>query len=154
LPEGSAHVGRRPKELPIRDHSRIIAVTRDGHLLSYREWGVLQVDDYISLLVAEKELERLDTVFKAKRQKASAAESRHFFGEFEIALTASAKDFADNYGVKLPEGTEQFNVGQLVLRFLPRPVVGDRLRLEHIELVVRRMEGSELLEIGVRLPRE
>lgn len=154
LPEGSAHIGRRPKELPIRDHSRIIALTRDGHLLSYRDWGVLQTGDYISLLVAEKELERLDTVFKAKRQKASAAASRHFFGEFEIALSATTRDLADSYGITLPPGTEQFNISQLVLRFLPRPVVGDRLRLDHIELVVRRMEGGELLEIGIRLPRE
>jgi len=65
LPDNSAHIGRRPKELPIRDHSRIIALSRDGHLLPYREWGVLQAGDFISLLVAETELERLDTVFKA-----------------------------------------------------------------------------------------
>ncbi|WP_240783540.1 potassium/proton antiporter [Stenotrophobium rhamnosiphilum] len=154
LPVDSSHIGRRPKELPIRDHSRIIAVTRSGHLLSYREWGVLQAGDFVSLLVAETDLERLDTVFKAKRQRADAAASRQFFGEFEISLEAAAKDLAESYGVKLPESTAEFNVGQLVLKFLPRPVVGDRLRLGHIELVVRRMEGGELREIGVRLPRE
>ncbi|MES2489944.1 MAG: potassium/proton antiporter [Pseudomonadota bacterium] len=154
LPVDSSHIGRRPKELPIRDHSRIIAVTRSGHLLSYREWGVLQAGDFVSLLVAETDLERLDTVFKAKRQRADAAASRQFFGEFEISLEAAAKDLAENYGVKLPESTNELNVGQLVLKFLPRPVVGDRLRLGHIELVVRRMEGGELREIGVRLPRE
>lgn len=154
LPVDSSHIGRRPKELPIRDHSRIIAVTRSGHLLSYREWGVLQAGDFVSLLVAETDLERLDTVFKAKRQRADAAASRQFFGEFEISLEAAAKDLAESYGVKLPDSTNELNVGQLVLKFLPRPVVGDRLRLGHIELVVRRMEGGELREIGVRLPRE
>ncbi len=154
LPVDSAHIGRRPKELPIRDHSRIIAVSRDGHLLSYREWGVLQADDFVSLLVAETDLERLDTVFKSKRQAASAAASRQFFGEFAIALSATARELAESYGVKLPEGTSTLNISQLVLRYLPRPVIGDRLRLGHIELVVRKMEGGELLEIGVRLPRE
>ena len=154
LPEDSAHIGRRPKELPIRDHSRIIAVTRGGHLLSYREWDVLQAGDYVSLLVAETDLERLDTVFKSKRQRGRVAATRPFFGEFEISINATAKDLADSYGVNLPVGTDNLNIGQLVLRFLPRPVVGDRLRLEHIELVVRKMEGSELQEIGVRLPRE
>ena len=154
LPDDSAHIGRRPKELPIRDHSRIIAVSRGGNLLSYREWGTLQSGDYVSMLVAEADMERLDSVFKSKRQRGGVAATRPFFGEFEISLTATAKDLADSYGVKLPDGTDGFNIGQLVLRFLPRPVVGDRLRLEHIELVVRKMEGGELQDIGVRLPRE
>jgi cell volume regulation protein A len=154
LPEASAHLGRRPKELPIHDHSRIIALSRGGHLLPYREWGALQAGDFISLLAADKELEKLDNVFKARRQRPGAAIGRQFFGEFEIAVNATARDLADSYGVKLPEGTDQLSIGQLVLRFLPRPVVGDRLRLEHIELVVRKMEDNELREIGVRLPRE
>ena len=154
LPENSAHIGHRPKELPIRDHSRIIAITRDGQLLPYRDWGVMQANDFISLLVAETELERLDNIFKAKRQRAGASVGRQFFGEFEISLDAGARDLAENYGVKLPEGAETLNVGQLILRFLPRPVIGDRLRLEHIELVVRKMDGSELREIGIRLPRD
>lgn len=154
LPDDSAHIGRRPKELPIRDHSRIIAVSRGGYLLSYREWGALQAGDFVSILVADSELERLDNVFKAKHQLASAAASRQFFGEFEIALEATAQDLADNYDVNLPASTQDLTVGQLVLRFLPRPVVGDRLRLGHIDLVVRRMEGNELRELGVRLPRE
>jgi cell volume regulation protein A len=153
LSDSSAHLGRKPKELPIHDHSRIIALSRGGKVLPYREWGVLQASDYISLLASEKELDRLDTVFKARRLRPGAAASQ-FFGEFEISLNAAAQDLALAYAVKLPEGAEQMNVGQLVLRFLPRPVVGDRLRLGSIELVVRKMEDGALREVGIRLPHE
>jgi cell volume regulation protein A len=153
LSDSSAHLGRKPKELPIHDHSRIIALSRGGKVLPYREWGVLQASDYISLLASEKELDRLDTVFKARRLRPGAAASQ-FFGEFEVALNAAAQDLALAYAVKLPEGGEQMNVGQLVLRFLPRPVVGDRLRLGSIELVVRKMEDGALREVGIRLPHE
>ena len=155
LSDASAHLGKKPKELPVHDHSRIIALSRSGQMLPYRQWGTLQAGDYLSLLAAEKDLERLDAVFHARRAKpGSDARRQQFFGEFTISVEASARDLAESYGLTIPDGAEQFTVGQLVLRFLPRPVTGDRLRLGAVELVVRRMEGRELREIGIRLPRE
>ncbi|TXH05171.1 MAG: potassium/proton antiporter [Nevskiaceae bacterium] len=155
LSDASAHLGKKPKELPVHDHSRIIALTRHGRLLPYREWGVLEAGDYVSLLAAERDLERLDTVFQARRQRPGAdAKRQQYFGEFTIALDATAQDLAMHYGLSIPEGSERQTVGELLLRFLPRPVVGDRLRLGPVELVVRRMEDGALREVGIRLPRE
>ncbi|MGH8457478.1 MAG: potassium/proton antiporter, partial [Stenotrophobium sp.] len=154
LPESSAHLGRKPKELPVRDHSRIISISRGGRLLPYREWNLLQAGDYISLLAADADLERLDTIFQSRKSRPGQPDGQRYFGEFEIAPGATARDLADSYGINLPAGTEDFSIAQLVLRFLPKPVVGDRLRLEHIELVVRKMTDNKLSGIGIRLPRE
>lgn len=154
LSEASAHLGRRPKELPVRDSSRIISISRGGRLLPYREWGVLQAGDYVSLLAAQEELERLDAVFQARKERPGQGARRHYFGEFGVALDAPARDLAASYGLTLPQGAEDLTVSELIQRFLPRPVVGDSLRLDHIELVVRKMEGGELREIGIRLPRD
>ncbi|MGH8460689.1 MAG: potassium/proton antiporter, partial [Stenotrophobium sp.] len=154
LPESSAHLGKKPKELPVRDHSRVISISRGGRMLAYREWGVLQAGDYISLLAAEADLEKLDAVFQSRRPRGKLPGTQQFFGEFAVAPEASARDLADSYNVPLPAGTEQLNVAELILRFLPRPVVGDKLRLGSLELVVRHMDGRALTQIGIRLPRE
>ncbi|MGH8505147.1 MAG: potassium/proton antiporter [Stenotrophobium sp.] len=154
LPESSAHLGKKPKELPVRDHSRVISISREGRMLAYREWGALQAGDYISLLAAEADLEKLDAVFQIRRPHGKLPGAQQFFGEFTITPEAPARDLADSYNIPLPEGTEQSTVAQLVLRFLPRPVTGDRLRLGPVELVVRSMSGREITGIGIRLPRE
>lgn len=154
LPESSAYLGRPTKELPVHDHSRIISLSRRGRLLPYREWGVLQAGDYISLLAAESDLEKLDAVFQSRRPRGKLPGAQQFFGEFAIAPDALARDLADTYNISLPEGAEDLSVAKLVMRFLPRPVTGDRLRLGAVELVVRSMEGRNIQAIGIRLPRE
>ena len=154
LPESSAHLGKKPKELPVRDHSRVISISRGGRMLSYREWGVLQAGDYISLLAAEADLEKLDAIFQSRRPRGKLPGTQQFFGEFAITPEALARDLADSYNIPLPEGTEKLTVAELVLRFLPRPVTGDKLRLGPVELVVRHMDGRALTGIGIRLPRE
>ena len=152
--ESSAHLGKRPKELPLRDSSRIISISRDGRLLPYREWGQLQASDFVSLLAAHHELDQLDLVFQERREQPQSADLRRYFGEFQVALDAPLQGLVDTYGITLPEGTQAQTVLELVTRYLPRPVTGDRLRLGSIELVVRSMQDHRIREIGIRLPHE
>ena len=152
--ESSAHLGKRPKELPLRDSSRIIAISRDGRLLPYREWGQLQASDFVSLLAAHQELDHLDLVFQERREQPQSADLRRYFGEFQVALDAPLQGLVDTYGITLPEGAQAQTVLALMTRYLPRPVTGDRLRLGSIELVVRRMQEHRIAEIGIRLPHE
>lgn len=154
LSDSSAHLGKRPKDLPIREISRIIAIARQGRVLPYREWGTLQASDYVSLLVADDELEQLDALFQERREKPQRGHLQRYFGEFEIALDAPLSSLADAYGLSLPASSRDGSVLDLVQRFLPRPVTGDRLRLGAVELVVRKMEGNRIAALGLRLPHE
>ena len=147
-------LGKRAKELPIHDVSRVIGVARGGRLLAYRDWGVLRPGDYISLLAAEHELPKLDSLFRASRQHGAAAETQRYFGEFPVDPAAPMSALAEAYGVPIPPRSGQLSVRQMFVKFMPRAVVGDRLRLGEIELVVRRMEGNRISEIGLCLPRE
>lgn len=152
--ESSAHLGKKPKELPVRDTSRIISVSRGGRLLPYREWGVLRASDFVSLLAAHDEIDNLDLVFQARREAPLPDDLRSYYGEFGIALKAPLKALAEAYGITIPEGSEALSVIELVNRYLPKPVTGDRLRLGHVELVIRRMDGPNISELGLRLPHE
>ncbi len=151
LMRNSALVGRKPKALPIEDSSRIVSLTRAGKLQPYREWGVLKAGDYISLLVAKSELPALDALFQTTRGAPDAAEQR-FFGEFVINPEAHIEELVDAYGLVMPPAAGGKTLAVFINSILHKPVVGDRLRLGEMELVVRRMEGERIVELGLRLP--
>jgi len=151
LARGSALIGKRPKQLPIEDGSRIVSLTRAGRLVPYKDWGTLKGGDYLSLIVSKNELPELDRVFQQMRGNHGAEEQR-FFGEFILAPDAAVRDLVEAYGVDVPEAAFDWTLAAFVLSVLHKPVVGDRLRLGDMELVVRKMEGERVVELGLRLP--
>lgn len=149
----SALIGKRPKDIPIREVSRIVSVSRESRLLPYREWGVLRQGDYVSLIAAQADLPLLDEVFSARRESGDADEQR-YFGEFFLEPEARVDDLAEAYGIAVPASAAGLTLAEFVLGYLERPVVGDRLRLGGLELTVRRMEHERIVELGLRLPHE
>ncbi len=153
LGHASALLGQRPKDIPIRDVSRIISVSREGRLLAYRDWGALRHGDYVSLLAEQGDLPLLDEVFSARRESGGADEQQ-YFGEFFLEPEAHVSDLVAAYGIKVPPDSEGKTLADFLASYLDRPVVGDRLRLGGMELTVRRMEGERIVELGLRLPHE
>lgn len=151
LARSSALIGKRPKQLPIEDSSRIVSLTRAGKLLPYKEWGVLKGGDYLSLIVSKAELPELDKLFQQTRGN-QGVEQQRFFGEFIISPDAHVSDLADAYGLDVPASAAGFTLAAFVASVVHKPVVGDRLRLGEMELVVRKMEGDKIVELGLRLP--
>jgi len=146
-------VGLRHKELPLDDVSRVIALSRSGRLLPYKDWGRLRAGDYVSLVASQRQLPRLDELFRAARRPSREAEQR-YFGEFHIDPGARMADVAEAYGVPAPAGAGDLDVREVFAKYLPSAVVGDRLRVGGIELVVRRMEKERIVDVGLRLPHE
>ncbi|MGH8517421.1 MAG: potassium/proton antiporter [Panacagrimonas sp.] len=150
--ESSPLIGLKSGQLPIDDVSRIVCIARRGRIISYREWGHLRAGDYISLLAGQDELPKLDELFQSQAPPQAVAAEQRFYGEFRIDPGAPAQALADCYGVHLPESAREKSVSAFFASVVPRPVVGDRLRLGEMELVIRRMEGQRLEEIWLRLP--
>ena len=151
LEPSSALIGVKPKNLPITDTSRVICVARNGHVLRYRDWGALRAGDYVSLLAEQDELPALDELFQSTAGPQQVAEQR-FFGEFVLDPQAQIEALREAYGVVLPENAANRTVAEFLAEVLPRPVVGDRLKLGDMELVVKKMDGETPSEIGLRLP--
>jgi cell volume regulation protein A len=151
LEPSSALIGVRPKDLPLDDTSRVICIARNGHVLRYRDWGTLRAGDYVSLLAEQEELPELDELFQSVAKPQKPAEQR-YFGEFFLDPGAQIEALREAYGVVLPENAANKTVAEYLAEMLPRPVIGDRLRLGDMELVVKKMEGETPTEIGLRLP--
>ncbi|MBA4285814.1 MAG: potassium/proton antiporter [Xanthomonadaceae bacterium] len=151
LARTSALIGKRPKQLPIEDSSRIVSLTRAGKLMPYKDWGVLKGGDYLSLIVSKAELPELDKLFQQTRGN-QGVEQQRYFGEFIISPEAHVSDLANAYGLDVPASAGVFTLSAFVASVVHKPVVGDRLRLGEMELVVRKMEGDKIVELGLRLP--
>ncbi|HEX4870803.1 MAG TPA: potassium/proton antiporter [Nevskiaceae bacterium] len=153
--EASPLLGLKSKQLPFEDLSRIVCLARRGKVISYREWGSLRAGDYISLLASQDELPELDALFQARRERKSreavVAETR-FFGEFRVDPQAPIAALREAYGVELPAQAGDKTVAAFFLSVIPKPVVGDRLRLGEMELVLKRLDNGQPAEIGLRLP--
>ncbi|MGQ0698255.1 MAG: potassium/proton antiporter [Panacagrimonas sp.] len=150
--ESSPLIGMKSRQLPLDDVSRIVCLARRGKIISYRDWGNLRSGDYFSLLASQDELPKLDALFRTRAASKSVAAEQRFYGEFRIEPTASIAALAEAYGVAVPDATDGQTVAAFFATVVPRPVVGDRLRLGELELVVRRMEAQRIVEIWLRLP--
>ena len=150
LEPSSALIGVRPKDLPLDDTSRVICVARSGHVLRYRDWGTLRAGDYVSLLAEQEELPELDELFQSVAKTEPA--KQRYFGEFLLDPGAQIEALREAYGVVLPENAANKTVAEYLAEMLPRPVIGDRLRLGDMELIVKKMEGETPTQIGLRLP--
>jgi cell volume regulation protein A len=146
-------VGQKPKSLPIGDASRIVSIARQRRLLPYREWGMLEAGDYVSLLAAQSELRQLDELFKSVRPERSADQQR-YYGEFAVEPKAPVEALADAYGVEMPEAARGHTLAGFFHVHMRNPVVGDRMRLGSMELVVRKMDGDQIVQLGLRLPHD
>jgi cell volume regulation protein A len=151
IESSSSLIGLKPKSLPLTDTSRVICVARGGHVLRYKEWGALRAGDYVSLLAEKDELPKLDEMFTSTTRP-QKVEEQLFFGEFLLEPEAPIVALQEAYGIELPENAQGKTVAQFLVEVLPRPVVGDRLKLGDVELVVKKMDGEQLSEIGLRLP--
>ncbi len=143
--------GLRLKDLPLPDTSRVVCVVRRGLVLPYREWGALQEGDHVSMLTEQDELPALDALFERERKERLETGKQRFFGEFQVDPAAPLQALADTYNLDLPPDARGCSIAEYVARVLPRPVVGDRLKLGDVKLVIKKMDAGRILEVGLRL---
>lgn len=150
--EKSPLKGLKSRELPLSDVSRIVCIARRGKVIPYRDWGALKTGDYISLLASQEELPKLDEIFRSDRPKEAGAARSRYFGEFGVDPQAPTAKLAEAYGIELPSSAQGKTIEAFFVSVVSRPVVGDRLRLGEMELVVKRLQGDRIVELGLRLP--
>lgn len=145
--------GRKLKDLQLPETTRVVCVARRGLVLPVRDWGVLQDGDHISLLTEQEELPALDALFerRSQREARAGAERQRFFGEFQLDPAAPLRDLAQAYNLELPPETPECSIADYIARVLPRPVVGDRLKLGEVKLVVKEMEEGRIVGVGLHL---
>jgi NhaP-type Na+/H+ and K+/H+ antiporter len=74
------------------------------------------------------------------------------FGGFTFASEVLLGRIAAFYGLSIPAAEHETSLADFVRARLPdNPTVGDRIRLDDLELVVRGMHGERITSVGLEL---
>lgn len=137
---------RAPADLALPATCRITAVVRAGTVRAPEEIGFLQGGDYVHVLAPAADVERLSQVFS----ETAYASEHEFFGDFILDGGAKLADVAFLYGFNAGEHGD-WTVAQYVDQaFHKRPVVGDAVRFDRVELVVREIEQGQIRRVGLK----
>jgi potassium/hydrogen antiporter len=128
-------------------------VVREGRSFSLHHAGRLQPDDYVYIFTSPTFIALLDRLF-ATRATLTAAD-QEFYGDLNIAPTASLGALAESYGLEVDAADRETTVAGFMLRqFNGRIEIGDRLVLGPLDLIARAVdEAGAVTEIGLSLAR-
>ena len=76
-------------------------------------------------------------------------DSRDIFGDFPIGPETTFGHLSDLYGIRVPRHLLPMTIAAFMQDELTDIEVGDRLSLDTVELVVRRMEDGKVTDIGL-----
>jgi cell volume regulation protein A len=142
--------GHRADILDLPGKARLVTVLRRHRNLSPEEAGPLQAGDMVYVLADEDEAERLGEHFSPV-QAPRHLDRRVFFGDLTLLGSAPVADVARQYGLALPDLSERLSLAQfLASRLRARPAVGDRIRLDNLEFVVREITDGHIARVGIK----
>lgn len=140
------------KALPLPRRARVLSVIRGGVVQNRDALDRLQSDDYVLAVAPPEQLHMLDVLFAARPEDRRRRYSEGVFGEFLLDGGVTVGVMADFYGVQVEEAVRGMALRDfMALRLRRRPVVGDRLRLDQVELVISQMDGNRISRIGIEL---
>ncbi|WP_127475952.1 potassium/proton antiporter [Sulfurivermis fontis] len=131
---------------------RLAGLVHDGEPQDLRQVENFRVGDFVYVLAFRQALPQLERMFIPTSAQAETAK-RQFFGEFVLKGDARLEDMALVYGISVPPEYSGKSLAQLFgEHFHGRQVPGDRLPLGSIELVIKEMQGEQVVSVGVKLP--
>ncbi len=140
--------------LKLPENTQIVAVVRGGRPQPDTASEILQADDYVYVLTPPDRLPELDRILVAEHAPARL-EEHVFFGDFVLNGDTPLSALASAYDLRIPDqrGDDE-TLGDYLLRlFKQRAVVGDRVRLENMEFVVREIENGRITRVGLKIAR-
>jgi cell volume regulation protein A len=149
----SAVAGKLAGSLHLPEGVKLLLVVREGMALSAEAAGFLVAGDYLMISARADDLPILDRLLGAKPSRRS--DPQMLLGEFSIEGTVTLAQFSRLYGVPVPEAEQETTVAAYMMhRLSAHPAIGDRLRLEPIDLVVQAVEEEVIMRVGIDLEPE
>lgn len=142
-------LGKALKNLRLPDNARLVGVLRDGIFQEGEPDMALASHDGVYIVCPETALEQVNRLFATEPEK---IDERGFFGEFLLDGQVTLGDVAMMYGLKVaPELFSRTLAEHLTKSVRNRPVVGDRVRLDKVQLIVKSMDGGRVAKVGISL---
>ncbi len=132
---------------PIPKWATPIIVRRDG--ISYNAYNIksLQPNDRVYLFASsEKKIQFLDSLYGG-----GLSLNSDDFGDFTLTPETLLKDLMLLYGVKINKKIQDKTICDVLKQNFADIEIGDRFRLDTIELIIRKMNGCTVEEIGLDL---
>lgn len=149
LSAGSPAAHRAFRDLPLPRRVRTVAVMRDGALLDRASLDRLRAGDYVLLVTPPEHAPRLDRLFLPPGVTGRTPAS---LGDFAFPASTTMGALAEMYELTLSREARDEPAGRFLRsRLGHEAAVGDRLRVGHVDLVVREIEKSEVASVGVDL---
>nr|WP_256333618.1 potassium/proton antiporter [Cupriavidus necator] len=141
----------RADQLELPPRCRLLTVARDDALAALDQ-TVLRAGDSVSVLAPVTTLPMLSALFQAPGRAPTWEQASH---DFLISGDALLRDVAALYGTRaLTPEEEPLTLEAAMLRaFTSPPVEGDSVAIAGLPLTVTRMEGAQILQVGLLLPR-
>ena len=138
--------------LPLPAEARLVALLRDGVLSDNVSAEILRPDDDVFLITTPAALPRLDRIFVAAHGPPRLDEQA-FFGDFVLNGATPLDAVAEVYGVSIPDRRSGEETVDAYLRrlFRNKAVVGDRVKLDNLEFVVREIEAGRITRVGLKI---
>lgn len=139
--------------VPLPPGCRLAGLVHDGEPQDLRATESYRTGDFVYVLAFRQALPQLERLFAPASAQVETAK-RQFFGEFVLRGDARLDDMARVYGIAVPPQHRDKTLAELFsAHFHGRQVTGDRLPLGSINLVVKEMQGDQVVTVGVKLPR-
>lgn len=154
MEKDSPAIYKMVRRLSLPEDCQIVAMVRNGRPLSDINSEILQANDYLYVLTPPNRLPELDRVLVAEHGPARL-EEHVFFGDFVLNGDTPLSALAGAYDLNIPDQHgEEETLGHYLLRvFKQRAVVGDRVRLNNMEFVVREIENGQITRVGLKITR-
>ncbi len=132
---------------PIPKWAMPIIVKREG--ISYNAYNIksLKPDDRVYLFASsEKKIQFLDSLYGG-----GLTLNSEDFGDFTLKPDTPLKELVLLYGIKIDKRMQDKTICDVLNQNFADIEVGDRFRLDTVELIVRKMDGCSVEEIGLDL---
>lgn len=147
----SVAVSKPFRQLPLPPRTRVLSVLRGNAVLlpDLVEW--LQADDYVLALCPPEQIIGLDRLFVPK-PKSSPRRPEVTLGDFVFAGATPLGRLADEYDLPVSRAEREITIADYLRAQLKNaPAVGDRARIGNVQAIVRKVDGEEIVQIGLRL---
>lgn len=145
-------IGATLRELKMPAGTRIAALFRGKELLHPTGSTQLMEDDILCVIGHDEDLPALGQLFS---QRPEEAQDLRFFGDFILEGEALIADIAALYGLSLEGVDASQSIASLISQQVGgEPVVGDQMTWNGLTWTVARMEGSQVLKVGLKFGDE
>ncbi|MBK8186100.1 MAG: potassium/proton antiporter [Cellvibrio sp.] len=150
LADDSPVLNKPLKKIRLPEKSRLLCLLRNGESHLLQDTEKFQVNDHVFFLSNPEDLEVLEKLLVGVNETERLS-AREFFGDFTIRSHAKLSSLSELYQFSVPDEMKHWSIARYILSKYRQPVIGDRVRLGHVDFVVVSIKSDRLEKIGMKI---